>query len=60
VRKSVRCGSFLSYSITVYSEISVDSKLPGQKLDINWQKPKITIYGQVSRSDLSSGPLCDL
>jgi hypothetical protein len=40
VQKFVRCGSFLNYSINVNSNISGDSKPPGQKLDINGHKSR--------------------
>jgi hypothetical protein len=44
VQKFVRCDSFLSYSITVYSKISGESKPPGQKLDINGHKSQKLPY----------------
>jgi hypothetical protein len=58
VQKFVRCGSFLSYSITVYSEISGDSKPPGQKLDINGHKSRklpymVKCHVRTFRQDLS-------
>ena len=36
----VRCGSILSHSINIYSEISSGSQPPGQKLDINGYKSR--------------------
>ena len=59
----VKCGKFLTHFIDISSEISGGNKPSGWKLGIYQYymgtKAKNTIYGQVSRSDLSSGPLRD-